>query len=246
MNWLPDIGVKPYFADEDTAIFHNDCRDILPLLSPKSVDLVLADPPYGIGYSATKQGYRGAKEFDAIKGDASLEMVSWILQQSHRFPLVIIWGANNFPQLLPFPGVWICWDKRVVDEADATFGWPFELAWISRQRGKGHLYRIQHGGAVNADGVGQSRFHPTQKPVSLFKRIMLDFAGGLVLDPFMGSGTSLIAAQSLGRKSIGIEVEERYCEVAVKRLQQKPLVFPKTERVVTQRKFWNEKSPTKR
>ena len=211
--------MKPYYEDEAVTIYHGDCREILPLLDVKT-DLVLTDPPYGIEYSAQRQSYPGAKQFENVRGDDNLEMVAWLLSQVTDRTTFIIWGANNFPNLIPFPGIWLCWDKRVIDEADAVFGWPFELAWVSKRKGKAHLYRIQHGGAINADGFQMPRLHPTQKPVSLFKRIILDYKGQSILDPFMGSGTTLRAAKDLGRKCIGIEIEERYCEIAAKRCSQ--------------------------
>ena len=110
------------------------------------------------------------------------------------------------------------WDKRKADgSSDKVFGWPFELAWCSKDR-FGKIYRIQHGGYLNADGK-MRRKHPTQKPVKLMKALLLDFpTSKSILDPFMGSGTTLLAAKQLGRKCIGIEIEEKYCEIAAKRL----------------------------
>ena len=84
----------------------------------------------------------------------------------------------------------------------------------------GFMYRIQHGGVVNADGHGR-RVHPTQKPVTLMKRIIEDhFPTGVIVDPFMGAGSTLRAAKDLRRTAIGIELEERYCEAAATRLGQ--------------------------
>ena len=88
------------------------------------------------------------------------------------------------------------------------------------------MYRIQHGGVVNADKGNLSRTHPTQKPVTLMKRIIEDhFPTGVIVDPFMGSGTTLRAAKDLGRRAVGIEIEERYCEAAVARLAQEVLAL---------------------
>ena len=214
-----DLLPKPYFQDDAITIYHGDSRVILPQLTVKA-DLLLTDPPYGIKYSTEKSGYPGIRRFPPMVGDKDLDAVQWLLTQVETYPTCIIWGAHCFPHLLPFPGVWLCWDKRVIDEADAAFGWPFELAWVSKRQGKAHIYRVQHGGAVNADGANMPRMHPTQKPVALFKRIILDYDGQVILDPFMGSGATLRAAKDLGRKAIGIEIEERYCEVAAKRMAQ--------------------------
>ncbi len=207
--------MKPYYQDEFVTIYHGDCREILPSLEP--VDLVLTDPPYGIGYSSVRLNYPKATFSEPIKGDDSLECVEWLLSVLKGD--AIIWGANNWPHLLPFPGVWLCWDKRVIEAADKLFGWPFELAWQNRKTGKARIYRIQHGGVINADGPNTLRLHPTQKPIRLFIAVITDFTNKdqTILDPFMGSGTTLIAAKNLGRKAIGIEIEEKYCEIAAKR-----------------------------
>ena len=104
-------------------------------------------------------------------------------------------------------------------------GSPFELAWRNIDHGYDTMIRLMHGGVVNADRDGK-RFHPTQKPAQLMIRIMKLYPGAeTICDPFMGSGTTLVAAKQLGRKAIGIEIEEKYCEIAVRRLSQEMLPF---------------------
>jgi site-specific DNA-methyltransferase (adenine-specific) len=86
------------------------------------------------------------------------------------------------------------------------------------------MIRLQHCGVKNADGDRAGRFHPTQKPVVLFRRILELFPkANFILDPFLGSGTTLLAAKQLGRRAIGIEIEEKYCEIAAKRLANEPM-----------------------
>ena len=215
---------EPYYEDGQAAIYHGDCRDILPLLT---FDAVMTDPPYGINYQQT---IAKATKWGTIDGDDSDELAQWIIAAVHPTPM-LVFGINHFPSALPEAGRWVCWDKRVVESADRMLGSPFELAWMNGPDKAGIMYRIQHGGVVNADGFGQKRVHPTQKPTTLMKRIIGDhFPTGVILDPFMGSGTTLRAAKDLGRKAIGIEVEESYCEAAAARMGQEVLSLSEWER----------------
>jgi hypothetical protein len=141
--------------------------------------------------------------------------------------LQVVFGTNNWPASIPFNARrdgWICWDKRTNEAADKILGSPFELAVVIGRRCY-EIIRLQHCGVRNADGDHSGRFHPTQKPVVLMLRILQLFPTGSILDPFMGCGTTLIAAKQLGRRAIGIEIEERYCEIAVKRLAQEVIDF---------------------
>jgi DNA modification methylase len=206
--------------DPDLKIYHGDCLEIMPLL-PK-VDLVLTDPPYGIAYNNKKLNRYSHSKFDDIHNDNITMDFKFLFD----FPVFkIVFGCMNFLDQLPSKGRWICWDKRVTELADGVFGDPFEMAWMNKETGYNKIYRVMHGGVINADGANQPRFHPTQKPVILFKKILLDLKLGLVLDPFLGSGTTLLACKELNRNGIGIEINEKYCEIAKKRLKAtcKPL-----------------------
>ena len=99
-------------------------------------------------------------------------------------------------------------------------GSAFELAWVNKHSGHNRMIRVLHGGVVNANNPGKPRLHPTEKPISLMTQIIDTMPPGVILDPFMGSGTTLRAAKDLGRRAIGIEIDERYCEIAVRRLAQ--------------------------
>ena len=207
----------PYYQDDAVTIFHGDCRDILPGLV---FDAVVTDPPYGIGYEQTIEG---ARQWGTIQGDESDALARWVIEAVHPTPM-LVFGINHFPTALPEPGRWVCWDKRLGEAADRMLGAPFELAWMNGPDKAGFMYRILHGGVVNADGAGHKRVHPTQKPVVLFRRLLADHSPtGVILDPFMGSGTTLRAAKDLRRTAIGIELEERYCEAAATRLGQEVL-----------------------
>ena len=204
--------MKPYYEQDGITIYHGDCRDILPTLDAGSIDLVLTDPPYGIGVTGMTLGnglrtiYRGESNWDSEPAN-----VQPLLDLKKP---TVIWGGNYFG--LPPSRCWFVWDKGTGanDFADC------ELAWTNRDAVVKKYFRSWVGSKAKERNESD-RSHPTQKPVELM-RWCIDFypAAQTVLDPFMGSGTTLRAAKDLGRKAIGIEIEERYCEIAVKRLQQ--------------------------
>ena len=223
---------EPYYERDGISIFLGDCRDILPHLPP--VDLVLTDPPYGISYqSHHNSGRQNSGEwlawtrrenFAPICGDEEPFDPAPVLSLGVR---TILWGANHYASRLPDSSAWIWWDKLgdmgPCDQADG------ELAWTNL---RGPVRRFVHEwrglirrGEENV--VSAYKLHPNQKPVRLMRWCIEKAGDGVstILDPFMGSGTTLVAARDLGRKAIGIEIEERYCEIAVRRLSQQLLPF---------------------
>ncbi len=211
---------EPYYHDDDAGItiYHADCRDILPLL-PK-VDLVLTDPPYGINYDEIQNKNHESGRISNGGRWKKYEYYAWdkIIPTPEHFKLVlnagkiiIIWGGNYF--FLPSKCRWLVWNK-----IQRNFMSDGEMAWTNLQ-GQVEIFDMSRTDAYinNHDG----KFHPTQKPVQLMKWCV-EQAGEVqtILDPFMGSGTTLVAAKQLHRKAIGIEIEEKYCEIAVKRLGQ--------------------------
>ena len=214
----PPAGVKPYYSDSHTCIILGDCRDILPTLEP--VDLVLTDPPYGIDYDTSHSKYKNGISRSEIIGDKGP------FDASH-LPLLgdcILWGGNCFFSSLPASSTWLVWVKIARNNANIRQS-DCELAWsncIGRSRVFNHLWI----GAYKASESGQRAEHPTQKPVILMRWCLaLKPDARLILDPYMGSGTTLRAAKDLGRKAIGIEIEEKYCEIAAKRMSQSVLDF---------------------
>jgi site-specific DNA-methyltransferase (adenine-specific) len=212
--------MKPYYEHAGITIYHGDCREILPEL-PK-VDLVLTDPPYGINAgdqrrqkSRTKMALAtdyGANDWDCKPVDFDL---LWNCLQSGT--KAICFGGNFYS--FPRASRWLVWDKdNTGDFADC------ELAWTNLG-GAVRRVRYRWNGMLQEPGFPkEKRVHPTQKPIAVMRwAIGLAFHSGTILDPFMGSGTTLVAAKQLGRKAIGIEIEEKYCEIAVKRLSQEVL-----------------------
>ena len=210
--------MTPYYEEDGITIYHGDCREVLPTL-PK-VDLVLTDPPYGVhtevnrrGFMADRQGQE-ASEWDVLPTPELLAQV--VASARHG----IVWGYGYFAHVLGRCRAPLVWDKQTGSNHFADG----ELAWTSFQTGTLRIFRHQWCGCFKASERGSRAEHPTQKPVAL-KLWCIDRSpkSDTILDPFMGSGTTLRAAKDLGRKAIGIEIEERYCEIAAKRLAQRVL-----------------------
>ena len=223
---------KPYYQDDSCTIYHGDCREILPHLAP--VDLVLTDPPYGIGADSSMHKQSGQQYGNAATQKRHYEATNWdagtvdddtILLAIAAAHYSIIFGGNYYGHLLKPTPCWLVWDK----ENGANNFADCELAWTNLPQAvriKRHLWN-----GMLRKGQ-EERAHPTQKPLDVMKWCITqaDKHGDIrtILDPFMGSGTTLRAAKDLGRKAIGIEIEEKYCEIAVKRLRQE--VLPLLER----------------
>lgn len=207
--------MTPYYQDDWVTIYHGDCREILPAL-PK-VDLVLTDPPYGIG--RLMKGGRNTGHWNQLSEGNPWDMetpdLSEILNKSEH---LVIWGGNYFA--LPPSRCWLAWVKLNAVPTQSYM----ELAWTNIDA-PARCFEWASGGAYK-------REHPTQKPLELMTwcinhidGYIKKFAEPFILDPFMGSGTTLRAAKDLNRKAIGIEIEEKYCEIAAKRMQQEVFNF---------------------
>jgi len=208
-----------YYQDDWSTIYLGDCRDILPMLEP--VDLVLTDPPYGINHP-TDYNTRGrgklaiCNDYPKVYGDNEKFNPEFVLV----YPSVL-WGANYYSSRLPDTSGWLVWDKERPDNLDQS---TCELAWTNFVKGV-RRFRFMWNGMIRKGN--EPLWHPTQKPVELMQWVLtLPWTPqGCVIDPYMGSGSTLIAAKNLNRKSIGIEIEEKYCAIAVKRLRQEVFDF---------------------
>lgn len=211
--------MRPYYEDDAVTIYHADCREVLSILE---FDLIVTDPPYGIAYSpgGGGKGWGGkgvgwGKSFegnDIVIGDHEPFDPSFLL--ALNVPTVL-WGANHYASRLPDSPSWFIWDKRrgLVENDFADC----EMAW-SNLGGPARVYsHLWYG--VWRDSC-EERFHPTQKPLAVMRWNLERVPAGVLVDPFMGSGTTLRAAKDLGKQAIGIEIEERYCEIAAKRMEQ--------------------------
>ncbi len=211
--------MEPYYTEPGIEIYHGDCREVLPGLG--KVDLVLTDPPYGMGMTGQTGGAgkgKGAtrtRDYGDVAWDG--EPVNWGLlwELLTLGKYACCWGGNYYP-VPPSPS-WLVWDKMNTGNfADC------ELAWTNYGSAVRIIHHLWNGMARKNL---EPRFHPTQKPLDVMKWAITKCPGEpqAILDPFMGSGTTLRAVKDLGRKAIGIEIEEKYCEIAVKRLRQEVL-----------------------
>lgn len=197
-------------------LYLGDCRDILPTL-PK-VDAVVTDPPYGIGEAAGKAKTRGklAAAIDYGNDDWDDEPIGDDLIEAVRAAgkWAVIFGGNYYH--FPPTSCWLVWDK---ENGENDFA-DCELAWTNLPKAVRRI-RFMWNGMIRKNGE-QRGDHPTQKPIGVMKWAIghLPEPSSTILDPFMGSGTTGVAAVQMGRDFIGIEREEKYFEIACKRIAE--------------------------
>lgn len=205
--------MKPYYQAGGITIYHGDCRDVLPGLTERPA-LVLTDPPYGIGFASqpTKWQRLAGQAPEYWDENTIIDLAKLV----GCADVQIVWGGNYYP--LPPSRGWLSWFKPDAPPSMASF----ELAWTNLDK---NARQISHSiSATNAERVG----HPTQKPLRVM-RWSIKYAelstNALILDPFMGSGSTLRAAKDMGMRAIGIELDERYCEMAANRMSQEVMEF---------------------
>lgn len=204
----------------DATLYLGDCRDILPTLGP--VDAVVTDPPYGMNWNTDSSRFSGGDPASVMRrgqgradwgeiaaDDKPFDPVPWL-----DFPEVILFGCNHYGHRLPV-GTTLVWIKRL-DPGFGSFLSDAELAW--RKGGYGVYCKRDTSLASNAN----ARNHPTEKPVGLMQWCIEGLKGPprVILDPFMGSGTTGVAALKLGRKFVGVEIEPKYFDIACRRLDE--------------------------
>ena len=199
----PEVGVSDPVIIGNATLYLGDCREVLPTL-PR-VDAVVTDPPYGIGMDGGKVG---RAEYEKLGWDGEAADVRFILER--EWP-AIIWGGNYF--LLPPAAKWLVWDKQ----NDQTTFADCELAWTNLS-GAVRQFRWLWSGPYQKQR--EERWHPTQKPLQLMKWCIGFLPKAqVILDPFLGSGTTGVAAVQMQRKFIGIEREPKYFDIACKRIE---------------------------
>lgn len=219
---------------DGVVLYLGDCRDIVPTLSRQ--DALVFDPPYGHDYKVNTFYAGGTRENAVVQRNGSTLVVNPniyepIIGDKEPFdpspwldlaPEVLIWGAHKFADRLP-PGGWLVWDKvptgKIRNQGDG------EAAWINRDQPM-RIYRLLWDGLCVGIGArhevtaGQKRHHPSQKPEILMDWCLSFIAGQRIMDPYMGSGSTGVAAIRRGKKFIGIELSPTYFDIACKRIEK--------------------------
>lgn len=212
--------MKPYYEHAGITIYHGDCREVL--LDLPKCDLVLTDPPYGIQWSRGEHRSRASKEHIGIKGDSDTTVRDAVLLLLKDLP-GLIFGSFYAPFPESIKQV-IVWEKSTnCGVVGSTTGFRRDVepifivgAWPVSTVRRGSVLRTYRSQSHICADTG----HPHTKPVSLIVDLLELAPVGSVVDPFCGSGSILVAAKLDARAAIGIEIEERYCEIAAKRLSQ--------------------------
>lgn len=220
-----------YYEDEWVTLYQGDCREVTEWLK---ADVLVTDPPYGIdgSLSASYKGKKRAAGFTPVHDRA----VTWDADLEARDAALALWGEDKpaavfaSPKRMDAPPfkprqVPLIWDKgELVGMGDLTFPWRvnYELIYVrgafaGRRTSTAVLRYALSNKAASREG------HPTPKPVGLMGELVTKAPPGVIADPFSGSGSTLVAAKQWGRRAIGVELDERYCEIAAKRLAQDTL-----------------------
>jgi site-specific DNA-methyltransferase (adenine-specific) len=241
--------MKPYYERNGITIYHGDCRDVLPCLELGSVGMLLTDPPYAVSVAGSQhigQPGKGRRNLDFFRGDDDWARMTEIAVEAVRLALpslaaeasIYAWvGHRQFGPLVAalelagYSTRFLVWEKSCPVPPAPGSGWPSgaELCVYGYRPGRTWNHRgadTPRSNVLRADGYRHGQpgkvDHPTQKPPEVVSPLIRASSrpGGVILDTFLGSGTTAVVARALGRRCIGIEIEERYCEIAALRLQQ--------------------------
>jgi len=214
--------MKPYYQDESVTLYHGDCLEIDAWLD---ADVLVTDPPYGMRYVS---GWDSSERI--VHNDEALTVRDAVVKRWDMKPAAIF-GTWKQPRPAATRHL-VIWDKSDgtgcgMGDLDAAWGNTHEEIYILgdwRRDGRRRQSSVIRGATGMRTLSGQVG-HPTPKPVPLMERVIAHAPPGVIADPFAGSGSTLIAARNLGRKAIGCEIDERYCELTVKRLAQQCFDF---------------------
>lgn len=240
--------MTPYYSEDGITIYHGDCRE----MTLRNVDAIVTDPPFFM----PADHFQSRVKWQRSWGDVSVLGTFWRATLATLVPalkptghFISFCNGDSYPVF--YPEMYRCFDTLKC------------LVWDKGHVGLGRIWRHQHelmiaarwresflevGGKLWADVIrvdatpSSDRDHPVEKPPALLWHLIepVTPADGLVLDPFMGGGSTLVAAKNAGRRAIGIEIEERYCEIAAKRLSQGVLSLPVNPVEPCGRSLWEE------
>ena len=224
--------MKPYYQDKWVTIYHGDCREILPQLD--KVDLVLTDPPYGIDYQSNHR----ASRFKKVYGDLEYP-TEWLEPATNLVDRGTIYlfcneASLDEAKLLLHTHKWssnrlLIWDKQSTSGGNLdNYGLRTEFILYGTKMFAPKLNGSRDGNLISIPRVRpQDLKHPNEKPYLLMAYLVMKSTNPqeIVLDPFMGSGSSAKATKDLRRKYLGIEIEEKYCEIAARRCSQEVMDF---------------------
>lgn len=221
--------MKPYYQREDVRLYHGDCADL-----DIECDLIVTDPPYGVEFKSGRSDLWGP-----IHGDddaaGTTERLRHALKSLRRSRHIYIFGNLDLSSLPLCGQTELIWDKETIGLGDLTAPWGpqhekilfavHEFSKANRDKGSGNLAaRLRKGTILRTTRPisGRVQNHPTEKPIEVLRQLIESSSvmGETVYDPFVGSGSTLVAASLEGRKAIGCEIDERYCETAAKRIEQ--------------------------
>lgn len=223
--------MKPYYDDGSRVIYHGDAYAILPQLAAGSIDLVLTDSPYASAAATVTTGFAREK-WGGNWGDMSLVALMAKQVVGQRFLATeheVYWFCDQFSYAALIPVFFeryaltqsVVWDKDMLG-VGGSYRKQTEFVIYARTSGAPQMGKDRRD-IIRMKPNYASKLHPAAKPVALIQHFAAATTWTRMLDPFMGSGTALVAAKNLGRAAIGIEIEERYCEVAAQRLSQEVL-----------------------
>lgn len=224
-------AARPYYQHGDVTLFHADCRDV-----ELSCDLIVTDPPYGQEFVSGRSGGKWGMLFGDDDKATVEDALAISLKRLRRGRHVYIFSGRLDLSSLPLSGVTeLIWDKEVIGMGDLSQPWgpqhekiifaTYEISKANREKGYGNLSaRLRKGSVLRSLRAqsGRVQYHPTEKPTDILRQLIESSSviGETVYDPFAGSGSTLVAAVMEGRKAVGCEIDERYCEIAAKRLSK--------------------------
>jgi hypothetical protein len=212
--------IAPYYADDRVTLWHGDCRDISAWLE---ADVLVTDPPYGVAWTSGQFSNARVALQETVVGDHDTAVRDAALALWGNRPALVFWSwraprpdrVNNrliWHKLGSLPGMraqpWYAADEEIYQLGTGFVGKPEQNVLVTRER--------RDGAAGEVARLG----HPTPNPVGLLERLIAKCPPGVIADPFAGSGSTLLAARAQGRRAIGVEQHEPYCELIARRLAQ--------------------------